>query len=91
MIETGFFSPEDPTLFHPILSSLLDQGDHFMVLADYRAYIEAQASVELLYKDRENWARKSIINTAHMGFFSSDRAVHEYAERIWSATPFGAS
>jgi starch phosphorylase len=87
MIGNGHFSPDHPTLFHPILSNLLDRGDHFMVLADFRAYISAQEAVEKLYRDPENWARKAILNTAGMGYFSSDRAILEYAERVWDVKP----
>lgn len=89
MIGSGLFSKTSPALFHPILNSLLDRGDHFMVLADYRSYIETQAKVEALYLDAEAWTMKSILNTANMGYFSSDRAVLEYAERIWNVKPVG--
>ena len=87
MIATGFFSPHDPNLFQPIIKSLLDQGDFYMLLADYRSYVTAQEAVSRLYLDPEQWARRSILNTAHMGKFSSDRSVLEYARNIWHVEP----
>ncbi len=87
MIGTGVFSKISPQLFQPILSILLDRGDPFMVLADYRAYLTAQAKVEMLYKDQEKWTKKAILNTANMGYFSSDRAILEYSEKIWHVKP----
>jgi starch phosphorylase len=79
-ISRGDFSPEEPHLFAPIVESLLHQGDYYMLLADYRAYVTAQEAVGKLFLDKEEWARKSILNTARMGKFSSDRSVMEYAE-----------
>ena len=90
MIGNGHFSPKEPALFQPILSALLDHGDPFLVLADYRAYITAQEAVGELYSDKESWAKKAILNTANMGKFSSDRAVLEYAGTIWNTRPLEA-
>jgi starch phosphorylase len=90
MIHSGFFSPEDPQLFHPICRSLLDQGDFYMLLADYGSYMEAQEEAGRTYLDREEWARRSIRNTACMGRFSSDRSVMEYASRIWNVQMLGS-
>ena len=87
MIRSGFFSPEDRRLFEPIVASLLDQGDYYMLLADYRSYVTAQQEVSRAYQNSEEWARRSILNTARMGRFSSDRAVSQYAERIWNVEP----
>lgn len=87
MISSGFFSPENPALFAPIVNSLLDQGDYYMLLADYRSYIQAQEAVSTAYIDKHAWARKSIMNTANMGKFSSDRSVMQYANEIWNITP----
>ncbi len=87
MIGGGFFCPSAPDLFRPILSSLLDHGDHFMVLADYRAYVEAQDKVGQLFRDPATWCEKSIRNTAAMGMFSSDRSIGTYAEEIWRVRP----
>jgi starch phosphorylase len=87
MIATGYFSPREPWLFSPIVSALLDQGDYYMVLADYRAYVTAQEDASRLFLNPDEWARRSILNTANMGRFSSDRAVLEYAEEIWHVQP----
>jgi glycogen phosphorylase len=86
-VSRGDFSPEDPHLFSPIVASLLQKGDFYMVLADYRAYITAQEAVDKLFLDKEEWARRSILNTARMGKFSSDRSVMEYATKIWNLKP----
>jgi len=86
-IASGYFSPDQPTLFEPIVRSLLDHGDYYLLLADFRSYVQTQEAVARLYQDREQWARRSILNTANMGKFSSDRAVLEYAETIWQISP----
>lgn len=87
MIGRGFFAPDDPGLFTPVVESLLDRGDYYCITADYRACLEAQDRVNALYLDPDAWSRKSILNTANMGFFSSDRAVMEYARNIWHIEP----
>jgi starch phosphorylase len=87
MISDGVFSPEAPDLFRPLTDSLLNQGDPYLVLADYEDYIRTQEEVSRLYLDQDEWTRRSILNTAGMGMFSSDRAVAEYAREIWGATP----
>jgi starch phosphorylase len=86
-IADGHFSPGRPDLFAPLVDGLLNRTDPYMVLADYRAYIDAQEDVDRLYGAPEEWARRSILNTAHMGKFSSDRAVAEYARHIWKVKP----
>ncbi len=86
MISSGLFSPENPELFRPIVDLLLNQGDHYMLLADYEAYIACQDRVSETYRNRDEWARLSILNTAGMGKFSSDRTIAEYAEEIWDVT-----
>jgi len=83
MITGGFFSPDQPDLFRPIIESLLVHGDQYMVLADFRAYVECQEKVAELWLKESKWAERSILNTANMGKFSSDRAVAEYASDIW--------
>jgi starch phosphorylase len=87
MIAEGRFSPSEPGLFTPIINALLQNGDYYMLLADFRAYVAAQERVDALYVDQDQWVRKAILNTANMGKFSSDRAVMEYAERIWNVAP----
>jgi len=85
-ISAGRFSRGDTDLFKPLVESFIKQ-DPYLVLADYEAYIRCQEQVSLAYKDGDNWTRKSILNTARMGKFSSDRAIREYCEKIWNATP----
>lgn len=87
MIAQGRFSPSEPGLFTPIVNGLLQHGDYYMLLADFRSYMEAQERVDALYVDQDQWVRKAILNTANMGKFSSDRAVMEYAQRIWNVAP----
>ncbi|NLD39080.1 MAG: glycogen/starch/alpha-glucan phosphorylase [Desulfatiglans sp.] len=87
MIGSGRFSPKEPALFRPITASLLDRGDFYMLLADYRSYIATQEQVSIAFKDKNEWIKKSILNTANMGRFSSDRSVSEYARDIWGIKP----
>ena len=82
-IHEGYFSPDNIELFHPITNALLNQGDYFMVLADYRKYVEKQEEVDANYRDEFDWNRKAIINIANMGHFSSDRSIKDYCRRIW--------
>ncbi|RME82516.1 MAG: glycogen phosphorylase, partial [Caldilineae bacterium] len=87
MIATGFFSPDDPGRYAPLLSALLEEGDRYLVLADFQAYCEAQERVDALYRDQEAWQRSAILNVARLGYFSSDRAIREYAEAVWDVHP----
>ncbi len=87
MIAGNFFSNDKPGLFQPIVDSLLDGGDPYMVLADFEAYVECQRQASLAYLDAESWSRKCVLNVAHMGRFSSDRTVREYAQEIWRVGP----
>ncbi len=83
LIRSGFFSPEDPDLFHPLLDALLTE-DRFLVLADFRSYADAQAEVARAYAgDPQGWCRKALLNVARVGQFSSDRSIHRYARDIW--------
>ena len=68
------------------MSNLLNE-DRFLALADYAAYIEAQERVDAAYADPDAWSRKAILNVARSGFFSSDRAMREYIDRIWHTPP----
>jgi starch phosphorylase len=85
-ITAGAFSPEDPQRFRPLIEHLIGQ-DYFMVLADFAAYAAAQRDVEDAYRDQGTWVRRAILNTAHVGWFSSDRAIRDYASQIWQALP----
>ena len=87
-IRKNVFSPLNPDVFAPVVRSLLDFGDHFMVLADLRSYIDSQERVAQLYQNPELWYRKSLLNTARAGKFSSDRTIREYAKEIWDLQPF---
>ncbi len=89
MIAAGYFSPDDPGRFRPLVDDLLN-GDPFLLLADYGDYIACQERVDALYRDPEEWSRRAILNVAHMARFSADRAVREYAEKIWGVRPIDA-
>jgi starch phosphorylase len=83
-IRDGFFSPEEPGLFRDIIEALLGRGrDHYLLLADYGAYMACQEQVSETYRHPEEWTRKSIRTVAHMGKFSTDRTIQEYADEIW--------
>ncbi len=86
-IAAGAFSPDEPARYRPLIDSLLWGGDHYLLLADYRAYVEAQTRVDALYRQPEAWARQAIANVAGMGPFSADRTIRAYAEQIWHVTP----
>ncbi|MEM7591571.1 MAG: glycogen/starch/alpha-glucan phosphorylase, partial [Cyanobacteria bacterium P01_A01_bin.83] len=82
----GDFSHGDTKLFKPIVDSLL-YDDPYMLLADYQAYIDCQDRVSQTYKDQDKWTKMSILNSARMGKFSSDRTIKEYCEQIWDIQP----
>jgi starch phosphorylase len=82
-ISSGQFSRGDRDLFRPLLDSLL-QHDTYLLFADYQSYIDCQDQVALLYRDQESWSKKSILNAARMGKFSSDRSIREYCDGIWN-------
>ncbi len=85
-IRAGVFSRGNVDLFKSFMDSLLHH-DEYMVLADYQAYIDCQERVDELYLNQEEWTRKSILNAARSGFFSSDRTIREYADDIWKLRP----
>ncbi len=84
LIRNGFFSRGDVELFRPLVDNLL-LHDPYLVLADFRSYVDCQHQAGVAYADRERWTRMSILNTARSGKFSSDRTIREYCERIWHA------
>ena len=87
MIKSNVFSLLEPGLFDPILRSLLDYNDYYMLLADLKDYCRAQDLVDQTYRDADKWNRMSLVNIARSGRFSSDRAVLEYANDIWGVKP----
>ena len=87
MIRRNVFSLLEPGLFDPIIRSLIDYNDHYMVLGDLRNYIQTQERVSELYLDHRAWNRKALINVARSGRFSSDRTIREYADEIWHISP----
>jgi starch phosphorylase len=87
MVSGGYFSPQDPYLFKPLIDSLFTGGDRYMIFADFSSYRNCQEDVAAVYKDQPNWTKRSILNTARMGWFSSDRTIREYAEEIWKVQP----
>ncbi|HSD40223.1 MAG TPA: glycogen/starch/alpha-glucan phosphorylase [Rhodocyclaceae bacterium] len=82
-ISGGQFSPDDPGRYRGLVDSLLWGGDHYMLLADYESYVTTQMKVDELYSQPAEWAKRSIINVANMGAFSSDRTIAAYAKEIW--------
>jgi starch phosphorylase len=82
----GSFARGDRSLFQPIVDSLLGE-DPWLLLADFRSYLDRQADVERAYRDPERWTRLSILNTARMGRFSSDRSIRDYCRDVWRVEP----
>ncbi len=85
-IAFGALADGDTELFRPLVENLLN-NDPFLVLADYQAYVDAQDRVSALWRDSQVWTEKSILNTARMGKFSSDRSIREYCQTIWNVQP----
>jgi glycogen phosphorylase len=83
-IAGGTFSADEPGRYRGLVDALLWGGDHYMLLADYDAYVAAQDRVDQLYRRPQAWARKAVANVAGMGTFSSDRTIGEYARQIWN-------
>jgi len=86
LIGSGAFSGGDRELFRPLVDSLL-YHDPYMLLADYQSYVDCQQRVSDAYRDRANWTRMSILNSARVGRFSSDRSIREYCRDIWNVKP----
>jgi glycogen phosphorylase len=85
-VASGALGRGERELFRPIVENLLDH-DPFLLLADYQSYIDAQERVSALWGDPQAWTRASILNTARMGKFSSDRSIRDYCERVWNIKP----
>jgi glycogen phosphorylase len=86
LISSGIFSGGDRSTFEPVVSSLLHH-DPFMALADFTSYVAAQRTVDERYADKDAWTRSAILNVARSGFFSSDRSMRDYIDRIWHTPP----
>jgi len=82
-IESGLFSPGEPDRFRDIVTAL-NNWDHFLVTADFDSYYDAQRKVDTQWSDQARWWKSSLLNTANVGWFSSDRTISEYAEEIWN-------
>lgn len=89
MIGSGFFSPQNSAKYQALVEALTGGGDRYLVLADFPSYVEIQDKIAEVYRDREAWTRKAVLNVAHMGAFSSDRTINEYARDIWRTAPVG--
>jgi glycogen phosphorylase len=87
LIASGFFSPGRPDDAKQVVERLLSDAEPYLVLADYAAYAQAQDRVDALYALEDQWSHKAVINCLNMGYFSSDRSIREYADRIWSVKP----
>jgi starch phosphorylase len=87
LIFSDYFSGDEPSVFEPLREMLLTHGDHYMHLADLNSYLTADAQLNALYADSDEWARKAILNVAGSGKFSSDRTTAEYAAEIWNVKP----
>jgi starch phosphorylase len=81
-ISSGVFSPDDPNRYRDLIGGIYDH-DWFMVARDFDSYAAAQAKIDRLWNDKRKWNSMAIRNTAHMGWFSSDRTITQYAEEIW--------
>ncbi len=84
---SDYWTPGEAGAFAPFHHTLLNGGDPFLVLADFRSYCQAQEKVDAAYRDRAAWARAAVLNTARVGKFSSDRTIREYAKDIWALPP----
>lgn len=86
LLASGHFNLREPGIFDMILDTLLSPNDPWMVLADFRSYVDAQERVDQAWQDKARWTRMSILNTASSGFFSTDRTMQEYNADIWKLT-----
>ena len=86
-LASRYFTPHEPGALGLLRDSMLEGGDPYMVLADYAAYCDAQAKVDAAYAQPSRWWRMAILNTARVGWFSTDRTIGEYADKIWKLAP----
>lgn len=83
LLESGHFNLCEPGIFDPVVNTIRDPHDQWLTAADFRSFVDAQKDVASVYQQKELWARKSILNTASSGMFSSDRTIGQYADEIW--------
>ena len=82
-LRSDYFTPEQPGVLSPVVDSLVEGGDPYLVLADFRSYVAAQAKAEEAFADPQKWAAMAIRNVARCAKFSSDRSINDYAKKIW--------
>ena len=82
-LKNGCFSPGNRELFLPLVDSLMNRYDPYLLLLDFKSYINCQHRVNAAFLNPENWTRMAILNVARMGKFSTDRTIREYSEEIW--------
>ena len=87
-LDSDFFTPGQQGALSSIKTSLLNNGDPFLVLADFASYKEAHERAQKMFKDKRRWAKAAMINSATMGIFSSDRSINDYAKNIWNLNSF---
>ena len=87
LLEGGTFNESEPGIFDLLTSGLRNPHDQWLTMADLRSYIDAQAEAGEVYQDQEKWTKMSILNSAHSGWFSSDRTIQQYADEIWNVKP----
>lgn len=82
-LETDYFTPGKPGELAAIKRSMLDEGDPFLVMADFESYLQAHQKIDQWYRDRAGWAKRAILNTASVGKFTSDRSIEDYVSKVW--------
>ena len=87
MIKDDHFNKDEPGIFQHLFDDLVAYGDNYMLLADFRSFVDTQDKVDEIYRDKEKWTKMSILNTARSGKFSSDRTIMQYAQEIWGVEP----
>ena len=86
-IAGGRYSPEEPARYRELIDGLVNGGDRYCLIADFASYRQAQQRVDALFRQPSRWSSAAIENVASMGYFASDRAIGEYAEKIWRISP----
>ena len=86
-IGSSYFTPGQDSVLSPLKHSLLEGGDPYLVLEDFADYVKAQERIDAAFRDRDNWIRMAVLNTARVGKFSSDRTIRQYADEIWNLKP----